>query len=126
MVLPLLPLLFGGMMAGNLISGIGNLYAQGQNKDAQRASQEFYQEQGQAYNNLNQGYARFLDRQGRSMNPDRQWTSYYGQARKQALNEYHAEKGVNAQMGAQIGAQGGMLGGQSGSLISLGKTYKWF
>ena len=130
MVLPLIPIAIGALMAsgviGNLMSGAGNLYAQGQNKDAQRQSRDFFREQGQAYNNLNQGYAKFLDRQGRSMNPDRQWTSYYGQARKQGLNEYHAEKGINAQTGAQIATAGGMLGGVSSSLLSLGKTYKWF
>lgn len=124
------PLVLGALMAsgiaGSLISGIGNLYAQGQNKDAQRQSQRFFSEQGRAYNNLNDGYMRFLDRQGRSMNPDRQWTSYYGQAQKQLLNEYHAEKGVNAQTGAQVGTLGGMIGGGASSLISLGRTYKWF
>ena len=127
MVVPLaLGALLGSGFLGNMVSGLGNLYAQGQNKDAQRQSQRFFREQGKAYNNLNQGYMRFLDRQGRSMNPDRAWTSYYGQAQRAALNEYHAEKGINAATGAQIGALGGMIGGGSSSLISLGKTYRWF
>lgn len=37
-----------------------------------------------AYNNLDHGYRQHLAKEGKQINPNRAWTSYYGQAQKYA------------------------------------------
>lgn len=70
-----LPLILGAIGAGGLaVSAASNLYTQYNQR-------KLYAQQEQAYRHLDQGYRRYLSRQGRQINPDRAWTSYYGQYR---------------------------------------------
>lgn len=68
-----------------------------------------------AYKNLDRGYRSYLATQGRSINPNRAWTSYYGQYRKAQTNAENSVAG-------SVGTLGGTVGGSYGLYRMVGRT----
>lgn len=104
----MLPLMLGGLA----VSGGANLYGQYQQR-------RLYRKQANAYKNLDRGYDKYLATQGLEQNPDRSWTSYYGQYKK-------AQKGIDVSYAQSVGTVGGTVGAGAGfsskSLFNPPKT----
>lgn len=94
-----LPALIG--LAGLGISAGANLYTQYNQR-------KLYREQANAYRRLHEGYSRYLAREGRRINPDRAWTSYYGQYRHAQLNTENSLIGSYGTLAGSVGAGGGL------------------
>lgn len=108
------PLLLGAMLAGLATSGTANLYSQWNQR-------KLYRKELSAYENLDKGYRTYLSRHGRSINPDRAWTSYYGQAERARNNITNSYAGSIGTVGGTVGAGAGFGRG----LFSGGKTSRW-
>lgn len=105
MVLPLIPLILTAVSAIGLgVSAASNLYKQGNQR-------KLYSQQENAYNNLHNGYNKYLAQHGRSINPDRAWTSYYGQAQA-------ARNNIENSYASSIGTVGGTFG--AGAMFGQG------
>lgn len=92
-----LPLLIAGAMLGSMaVSGAANLYAQSKQR-------QLYRKQADAYKNLDRGYDEYLKTQGLTQNPNRSWTSYYGQY-------YKAKKNIEASYAGSVGTAFGTAG----------------
>lgn len=108
---PLLPVMLGSLA----ISGGANLYAQYRQRQLYRGLEN-------AYTNLDRGYRSFLRTKGRTINPDRAWTSYYGQA-------YKAAKNIDASEAGSVGTAFGTLGAASalsrGLFKTSGRSSRW-
>lgn len=115
MVAPLIPLLAALMAGGFAISGGANLYAQ--NKQRQ-----LYYKEARAYENLDRGYRTYLKSQGRTVNPDRAWTSYYGAAQKLRNGIEVSNASSLATVGRTLGAIGGV---GTGLYNNYGKSRRW-
>lgn len=96
-----IPALIGGVALG--VSAGANLYAQYNQR-------KLYRQQYQAYRNLHNGYANYLRAHGRSINPDRAWTSYYGQAQKARNNLENSIAGSIGTTSGTFGAGVGLYG----------------
>lgn len=114
MVNPLLALRIAGI-AGLGISTASNLYTQ-------RNQRRLYSAQNKAYMNLHNGYQKYLSNHGRSVNPDRAWTSYYGKAQQASNNYTNSIAGSIGTVGGALGAGSVMLRGLYGS--DSGRTSK--
>lgn len=106
MPLPLVPILAAAGIAGLGISGVSNLYGQ-------HVQRRLYRRQEKAYRSLNDGYSRYLAKEGKSINPNRSWTSYYGQAEKARAN-------FDTSQSASVGTLGGTIGAASIGLKTSG------
>lgn len=95
MVLPAL------MIGGLGVSAGANLYTQYNQR-------KLYREQASAYRRLHEGYSRYLAGEGRRINPDRAWTSYYGQYRRSQLSAENSVIGSIGTVGGSIGAGAGL------------------
>lgn len=95
MVLPAL------MIGGLGVSAGANLYTQYNQR-------KLYRAQADAYRRLHEGYQSYLAGEGRRINPDRAWTSYYGQYRRSQLNAENSVIGSIGTVGGSIGAGAGL------------------
>lgn len=112
----MLPLILGALALGGLgVSAGANLYSQS-------IQRNFYNNQARAYGNLHAGYAKYLATQGRSVNPDRAWTSYYGQ-QQAALSR--AESSIAQSVGTVGGTIGAGAFAGRGLYKDYGKTSRW-
>lgn len=118
MAFPLVALMLGSMAA----SGAANLYSQYNQR-------KLYRGMSTAYKNLDTGYRQYLATQGKTINPDRAWSSYYGQFRKAQTN---LENSYLGSVGTAFGTAGAGLGlsriGRSGSkslYTDTGRTSRW-
>ena len=112
MVAPLIPL----MVAGLAVSGGANLYSQWNQR-------KLYRRELNAYENLDKGYRTYLAGHGRTINPDRAWTSYYGQAERMRTNITNSYAGSVGTAGGTIGAGAGLM--NRSSLFDSPHTRKW-
>lgn len=111
MPFPLVPVLAGLMVSGLGISMGSNLYKQ-------HLQRQLWSKQANAYMNLHNGYNRHLEKYGRSINPDRAWSSYYGQAMA-------ARNNIQSSYASSVGTVGGTFGAMAGfgkGLYNTGKT----
>lgn len=83
MVLPLVAVA-GGLGLGAKIGKIGTQLYRNIN------SANLYSNEEKAYRALDNGYRSYLERQGRSINPNRAWTSYFGSAERNRVNKENA------------------------------------
>lgn len=111
MAFPLLPVMLGSMA----ISGGANLYAQSKQR-------QLYRGMANAYRNLDVGYRQYLAKHGRTINPDRAWTSYYGQYYKAAKN---LESSTAGSVGTAFGTLGAGIGLSRGLYKNSGRTSRW-
>lgn len=111
------PLILGAMLAGLAVSAGANLYSQHNQRD-------IWEKQANAYEHLDKGYRRYLSSQGKEVNPNRAWTSYFGQAqalRNNIANSYaHSVGTIGGSVGAGLG-----ISKESGIFDNLGKTKRW-
>lgn len=113
-----LPVILAGIGLGGLAVSTGsNLYAQYNQR-------KLYRKQENAYRNLHNGYQRYLSQNGREINPDRAWTSYFGKAELARNNLENSYVGSVGTLSGAIGA--GAIGIKSSGLFgsSVGKTSK--
>lgn len=111
MVIPIIPLLIGASFA---TSAGANLYSQHNQRRVARASEAYYRRQEQAYRSMENGYNRYLARQGRRANPDRSWLSYYGAAQHNRLMSYSEAQSLNNSYAASVGTTAGSFGAALG------------
>lgn len=114
MVFPLIPLMLGSMA----VSGGANLYSQYNQR-------KLYRGMSQAYKNLDTGYKQYLAKNGRTINPNRAWASYYGQYRKAQTN---LENSYSGSVGTAFGSLGaGLAFGRvrKGLYADTGRTSRW-
>lgn len=111
MVAPLIPLAL--MLGGLAVSGGANLYKQYNQR-------LLYSKQYNAMMNLHNGYNKYLAKHGRSINPDRAWTSYYGSAQS-------IQNNIENSIASSIGTVGGTFGAASafgkGLYANFGKSH---
>lgn len=99
MPFPLIPL--GIAMAGGLALSAGaNLYQQHNNR-------QLWSKQATAYENLDRGYRQYLAQNGRTINPNRAWTSYFGAAQNLRNN-------IENSIASSVGTVGGTFGAAAG------------
>lgn len=99
------PLVVAGL-GGLALSGGANLYAQHLNR-------QLYRRQINAYSQMQNGYARYLARHGRKINPVRGYVNFYGGKMDSASTNY------GASIASSIGTAGGTFG--AGTML----TRKW-
>lgn len=91
------PVLTAVGLAGLGVSAGANVYAQYRQR-------QLYRQQANAYSNLHRGYTKYLKSNGRQINPDRAWTSYYGQYQRALANYESSYAGSFGTVGGSIGA----------------------
>lgn len=96
------------------IAGLGGLaLSTGANLYAQRLNRELYRRQINAYSQMQNGYARYLARHGRKINPVRGYINFYGGKMDSASTNYRAS------LASSYGTAGGAFG--AGTML----TRKW-
>lgn len=114
MVAPLIPIALLATMLGGLgVSAGANLYTQNNNR-------RLWSQQAAAYENLDRGYRKYLATQGKEINPNRAWTSYFGSA--QSLRNNIANSTAQS-FGTLGGSAGAMAGFTSGGLYRVERAY---
>lgn len=99
-----IPAILGAIMLGGLaISAASNLYQQHNQRDV-------YENEERANRNLYGGYQNYLSRQGRTVNPNKSWNSYFGSAEKARVNLANSRAASVGTFAGGIGAGAGTFG----------------
>lgn len=137
MVLPVIAAAFAPVIASLIAERLQNTYnnrenitsAYNANMYSNLLQHDLYKKQYEAYNNLDIGYRKHLASEGRSINPNRAWTDYFGSAQRNLVNYQTA--GYNAQAltsnyhSSLIANENSMLSGAGGLFGSIGKTSRY-
>lgn len=115
MPIPLIPIALATMIGGLGVSMGANLYKQ-------HNQRSLWARQAQAYENLDKGYRQHLAKHGKTVNPDRAWTSYYGSAQTLRNN-------MENSIASSVGTVGGTFGAGAafgrGLYKEYGKSSRW-
>lgn len=102
-----------GLLAASKIGKIGTQIYRNVN------SAQLYSNEEKAYRALDNGYRSYLAKQGRSVNPDRAWTSYFGAAERNRVNKENSIAGAIGNAFSLASPLGGLFGSENM------KTTKW-
>ena len=93
------------MVAPLVVAGLGGLaLSGGANLYAQRTSRALYRRQIDAYSKLQEGYGRYLARQGRRLNPYRAYERFGSRIDTAGTNLSNSYAGSVGTFGATLGA----------------------
>lgn len=137
MVFPLIALPIAAAVGSLLIERLQNTYnnrenitnAYNSNMYSNELQQDLYKKQYEAYNNLDIGYRKHLASEGKTINPNRAWSDYFGSAQRNLVNYqtagYNASALTSNYHSSMIANENSLLSGAGGLFANIGRTSRY-